>query len=110
MKTHGTRIGIERETCILFNEAEPGAIVTSASPVFIRRMRRQGREPEADWPGHSPGFNERFLIPKDLISIRRARQRGRPLSAAHLEKLKAASARSRARFDVKPPIQPEPAK
>jgi hypothetical protein len=40
-----SRILIERETTIIYNEAEDHALLWSASPIFRRRMQKLGIEP-----------------------------------------------------------------
>jgi len=64
------RSRLERETVILFNDAEPDAIITTSSPRIINLLHKRGYHPLPDWPGHSPKNNERFILPKRRVSLR----------------------------------------
>lgn len=60
-----SRIRLERETTITFNEAESEAMVWSASQPVLRRLKKMGFEPY-----RNDGEGKSFKLPKKLISIR----------------------------------------
>ena len=66
------RTRLERETCIIWNDAESEATITSSSPVFCRKMKRLGYSPDTEWPGHAMD-NQRWKLRKKAISVRRPR-------------------------------------
>ena len=71
-----SRTRLERETVIIWNDAEGEATITTASPSVIRKLTKLGYTCLVGWPGHSPE-NKRFTIPKTRISFRRPMPRSR---------------------------------
>src|SRR4051794_19572690 len=67
MKGRGPRV--ERETIILFNEAEPDASVYTASNTYYRKMISAGHQPSEE-SAHSATF----IVPKKLVNVRKERK------------------------------------
>ena len=61
-----SEIMIERETIINFNDAEPDALIWSASPIFWRRIEKLGVS-AYDSNSHSRSYR----IPKGWVKIRK---------------------------------------
>ncbi len=62
----GKGIRQERETVIVFNEADDSASIWTASERVYRRLKKQGYEPVKDTERSA-----RFEIPKKCVSIRK---------------------------------------
>lgn len=68
-------IRLERETTIVFNEAEDLASVWSASPVFQRRMARLGVQPSESAARERGIVSCWYNVPRSWIRIRPPIQR-----------------------------------
>jgi len=65
-----TDIQYERETTIVFNEAEPKAYVWSASPLFQRKMKKCGIESHKEAEGERGRTSCWYLVPKTWVKVK----------------------------------------
>ncbi len=91
MKGQGIRQ--ERETVIVFNEADSSASVWTASESVYRRLKKQGYEPVEDTERSA-----RFEVPKKRVSIRKPIA----ISKKRLEALERARTKAKLRSNVDP--------
>ena len=60
----GTGSRLENETVIVFNDAEPDAIVDTASPPVYRKMVKRGYRPSRETANRAT-----FLVPKRAVRL-----------------------------------------
>lgn len=60
----------ERETIIIFNEAEPTAEITTASPKWKRRLDKLAAKNAAIQQTSSNEVFSAYILPKKLLSVR----------------------------------------
>ena len=78
----------ERETIILYNEAEPTATVYTCSKTLMNRLERMGFQRTKQETDNGAVISAEYLIPdKKLVSIRGKRRKGVKLSEEHKRKL-----------------------
>lgn len=65
---------IEKETVIIFNEAEPTASVSTLNPALLRRLQQLSQEYDGIQLIRSDCYGAEYEIPKSLVSIRKPRQ------------------------------------
>jgi len=77
---------LESETCIIFNDAESTATITTPSPKTIRLLAKRGHGQGQPLASNSP--YRRFTLPKRLVTIRGFSQKPhRTLSEEHKARL-----------------------
>ena len=74
----------ERETVITFNDEDDVARVYTAQRPWITKLRKNPSARLIEEGKHAGSAWVTFEVPKELLSVRTGRRKGRPDSAAHL--------------------------
>jgi hypothetical protein len=89
----------ERETIISLNDEDETAEIWTAQRPWITKLRKNPSATLLEEGKHDGSVWARFEVPKELVSVRPKRRKGRPGSAAHLHAPVAETAPTEGVFD-----------
>ena len=96
----GTDLQYERETTIVYNEAEDEAQIWSASPSFQRRMEKMGVTPTRTAERERGNVSAWYTVPRKWVVVRKPR-------TVHLSEERKEQMRQVAKRRFSPPQQSE---